>query len=297
MFDFLSHNDRILLKTWSDYNNKTNIEYSLDIKQKLSLLLELIDSLHVDKVEMEEWLIWSEPMIFKFVLHSSSFLQLFHGTSLKVNELVITSFDEPTIFIMFRVIIENYLTFFYIFCDNISTEEKKFRMNVWKYSGLKQRSGFKATTEDSKLKLRNELVEIDNLKELINSSPFFISYKKEEQKQVLKGTKPRLFNTWVELNERSGFQTDLFKNLYGYKSNYTHSEFISILQIKSQNYGLNLNAKEHYTLLLLHSLVCKCILDLVEIFPSIKELYYKQNSDLIKEIGFLKKIAISSTPS
>lgn len=291
IFETHSFTEKNVLKAWADYNNETNIQYTKHINQKIGFLLELVNSLNEEKVELEEWKVWSKPLLFKLTFHVGSFLKLFSGTSLDLKNQQLTIFDEPTVLIMFRVIMENYLTFYYLYCDNISDEEKSFRINVWKYSGLKQRSTFRVTTEASKKKMQNEQQEIMILQKVINESPFFNSFAKDEKKLILKGVKPRLMNSWGQLNNLSGFQVDLFKNLYGFKSNYSHSEFISVMQVNSINYDFNPNAKEHYTLLLVHSLLSKCIIDLTKIFPSIKKQFDKQDIALIKEINFLNQLA------
>ena len=75
--------------------------------------------------------------------------------------------------------------------------------------------------------------------------------------------------------------------MYGYKSNYSHSEFISAMQLRSSSYGYNPNAKNHYALFLLHFLVAKTILDLSEIFPSVKELFCSKGKIIINRIEAL----------
>ena len=192
---------------------------------------------------------------------------------------------------MYRAIVENYFTFYYLFCDKIDDEEKEFRLNVFKYSGLKQRSEFVDLPEEFKLQQEKEIIHVESLKELVSNSKFFSIYTKNERKDILKGIKPRLFNTWRKLNELSSFQKSSFKNFYSFNSSYAHSEFISVLQIKSQGYGINENSKSHYTLMLHHSLICKCIIDLTNLFPSVDILFSKQDENLIKEVNYLNLIA------
>ena len=57
-----------LQKFWSNFENKTSIDYSIDIMQKISLLSELTDSLYTDNIQMEERFIWIEPLIIKNLL-------------------------------------------------------------------------------------------------------------------------------------------------------------------------------------------------------------------------------------
>lgn len=287
--------DKVVFKIANDHAIDSNIDYCKHIFQKLDFAIDLTDSLHRQRIEMEERLVWIEPMIFKFSLHTNSLLTLFSGTKMKIKGRDLKVFDEPSTIVLFRVILENYLTFYYLFCDSITQEEKEFRMNVWKYSGLKQRNGFIANTEDSQMKKANELLQMEALKGMVSNSVFFKGFNKKQQEIILDGKKPRLFNSWGQLNLISNFQTDMFKTLYGYKSNYTHSEFISMLQIKSGNFGFNPNAKNHYTLFLLHSLVCKLIIDLTGIFPSVKQLFRNSDSLLIKEVELLNDFSMLST--
>ena len=288
----LEANGKIIIQTWDDYNTKPNIEYGNCVKQKLAILLDLINSLHEEKIGIPEWLVWVEPIIFKLIMHSNSFIQLFSGTTIETKNRKIMVFDEPTSIIMLRVIIENYLTFYYLYCDKITDEEKSFRVAVWKYSGLMQRNGFRTEMAQSKLKKENELLEINRLKEMISSSQFFSLFSESEKKQILKGIKPRQFKTWESLNEMCGFHKGLFKNLYGFKSNYTHTEFISILQINSLGYGFNLEAKENYNLFLLHTLISKCIVDIAELFPTVKNNFLKLDDSLRLEIQYLNKLTL-----
>lgn len=281
------HNYIAALNVWSDYQEKTNIEYGKIVHQKVDLLTCLVNSLHEQNVQMEAWLTWSEPMLYKLIFHASSFLKLFNGTEIYFSGKEIKIFDEPSVLALFRIILENYLTFYYIFCDDIIDDEKKFRILVWQYCGIKQRTDFDIFTEDAKKKQATELIELSRLKEDICNSKYFSMYKNSEQKEILKGVKPRLFYSWQTLIKKSRFKIDLFKNLYGYKSNYMHSEFISVFQIKSKGFGLNLEAKEHFTLFLVHGIICKSIIELQNLFPPIKTLFESQKEELRNEIKFL----------
>ncbi len=291
MNEFLGSEEIASIRIWQDYTNESNIEYAKKIEKKISLLIELMNSVYEDKIQLEEWLTWTEALVVKLSFHSSSFLQLFSGTIIQHERVSVKVFDEPSILALFRVILENYLTFHYLFCDKISVEEKKFRVMIWKYSGLKQRNSFRATNEVNQSKKANEFLEIEALKESICKSIFFKEYPKKVQENILKGIKPRLENSWKSLNEKSEFQSDLFKDFYGFKSNYSHSEFISILQIKSENYAYDANAKEHYCLFLLNSLISRCILDLTEVFPSIHKHFNSKEELFRMEIQLLSKMS------
>ncbi|CAN5615935.1 hypothetical protein BH10BAC2_BH10BAC2_06360 [soil metagenome] len=273
-------------KVWKEYENMSNIEYTEKILAKIDALIVLNNSI---KKELDNDVIffWIDPIISKFTFHTSSFLQLFAGTKIKIEGKDLRIFDEPSVLVLFRIILENYLTFYYIFCDSTSREEKEFRVNIWKYCGLKQRNEFDVEQEELKRKQANEFIELTTIKEKMICSPYFKTLKKDEQNSILKGVKPRLYS-WTKIMEVSGIRKKLFKNIYGYKSNYAHSEFISILQLNSSVYGFNSLAKEHYTLLLIHMLVSKFIDDLCNLFPSAKGYCEGLNDSFQREINFLK---------
>ena len=238
---------------------------------------------------MPEWKIWHEPLLIKLCFHASSLLRIFDGTILPFdnNGKPLEVFDEASIITLLRVVTENYLTFYFLFADNITEEEKQFRVAVWKYCGLKQRSTFEISTAEAKKKQQKEVADVELLKLEIERSYSFNSFDNKQQKKILNGRNPRLFNTWINLIKQSDLRLDLFKNMYGYKSNYSHSEFISAMQLRSGNYGYNPNAKNHYALFLLHFLISKAILDLGEMFPSIKELFYLKEKIVINRIEAL----------
>jgi hypothetical protein len=278
-----------ILELMRKYESQTNIEYAKSILEDIGLLIELIDSLNKQNIKMPEWKIWHEPLLIKLCFHASSLLQIFSGTTLPFNDRdkLLEVFDEASIIVLLRVVTENYLTFHFLFADDIPEEEKRFRVTVWKYCGLKQRSNFEISTEEAKKKQLKENADIELLKLEIEKSSFFNSFHLKHQKKILNGKNPRLFNTWIDLIKGSDLRLDLFKNMYGYKSNYSHSEFISVMQLRSSNYGYNENAKNHYALFLLHFLISKTILDLNEIFPSIKDIFSSKTKIVTNRIEAL----------
>ena len=248
------------LKVWHDYKSSTNEEYGQVILKTVNILLELTNSLHVDQINLPSWKIWSEPIIFKFCYHVSSLVNLYSGTELPFEKdgkrMVI--FDEPSVFILFRTVLENYLTFYYLFIEAIPEDEKEFRMLVWRYCGLKQRIEFIINTEKEKEKQQKEVTTVQKLKDEIVSKPYFKKFKAKSREVILKGRNPRLFESWKSLIIKSNFNTELFQNIYGYKSNYSHTEFISVLQLHEGKYGHHdKNTRSHYLMLLLHGIVGK----------------------------------------
>jgi Family of unknown function (DUF5677) len=285
----LSEKDLAVLKTLSDYNEMNNINYSKVVLNKVSILLKLINSLFEEKVKVSTNLIWIEPLIQKLTFHSVNILKLFEGTVLPMeqNDELIKILDKPSIISLLRVITENYLTFHYLYSDNIPEEEKQFRLSVWRYCGIKQRVEFELLPTKVIEKQKREMLLLEELKNEIITSKVYTSFSNQKQKEILKGHKPRLFNSWIDLIKNSGLKFRLFKNMYGYKSNYSHSEFISILQVHSGIYQYNSAAELESELILLHIIICKAIINLKNIFSTIETNYKKLESKVIYEIEFI----------
>jgi hypothetical protein len=93
------------LKIVQEYENLFVEDYTEIVLEKLGILLNLVNTLHEDKVGLPGWKIWVEPILFKFSYHIGSFLRLYHGTHLpfKIEGEPLIIFDEPTISVLFRV--------------------------------------------------------------------------------------------------------------------------------------------------------------------------------------------------
>lgn len=287
----LSQKDLIAIKVMKEYEEMNSIEYSKIVLEKVGILLNLIDSLHKEKVQVPSWQIWSEALIHKLSFHAVTLLKLFEGTIIPYEDhgKNVIVLDKPSIITLLRVVTENYLTFNYLYGSSITNDEKQFRLSVWRYCGIKQRIEFDITTEDAKKKQEKEVETLNELKKEVIDSPFYTVFTRKQQATIIDGKKPRLFNSWIKLIEDSGLRVQLFKNMYGYKSNYSHSEFISVLQVHDRNYIFRENAEIEIELMLLNIIICKSIINLKDTFSTIKANYDNLNSKAIDEIEFINK--------
>ena len=148
----VSEMDFIALKVMQEYRQMRSIEYSKIVLDKVGTLLKLIDSLHKEKVQLPSWQVWVEALIHKLSFHSVSLLKLFEGTEIPFENdgKKFIVLDKPSIVSLLRVVTENYLTFYYLYADSINDDEKQFRLSVWRYCGIKQRTEFEINTENAK---------------------------------------------------------------------------------------------------------------------------------------------------
>lgn len=275
------------------YEGISPVEYCLVVNKKIGILLELMESLVQEKIDVKKNLGWSESLIQKLCLHSVAMMNITKGIHIPFgkNPDFLHVADKASVRVLLRAVIECYLTFYYLYIDNVSENEKEFRMLVWKYSGLKQRVNFQITSEELRDKVENGKLEVETLRQEIVSSDFFAEFKTDEKDRIIKGLKPRLFFSWQKLISKSGLRLNLFGRTYSFQSNYAHAEFLSVQQIKAGLLKFDSLEGAGYELTLLHYLIAKCISEVQIIFPSITQKYILLEDDLKTEIEFLNLLA------
>lgn len=210
---------------------------------------ELVQSIYDSKPILGEGEVFIETISIKILLATKSILEIGKGTdvSFLTKKRQVKLLDFPSINILTRSIIESFLTLEYLFYNNLSDNEKKFRFRIWQISGYKARQKFfekrNGLNPNVSEKLNKELLEIERLMTIIENSPY---YKKLDSQSLWKLDKyglPRL-DSWQKLIEQSILKSSLFETTYKLFSNYSHSEFISLIQMREKN-SLIMNSKEN----------------------------------------------------
>lgn len=97
--------------------------------------------------------------------------------------------------------------------------------------GYMDRQSTKASTEKHKQQLREEKEYIEQLANFIKASDFFCGLNANERKGIMKGNW-RAGNSWGSLGEKAGFHRVYLDNIYSFLCGYSHTSFISALQVK-----------------------------------------------------------------
>lgn len=216
-------------------------------------------------------------------------------------------YDISSIFVLLRELLENYLTFNYLFINSKSSKDIDLKISLYKYRGLQRRQNYQLIPNNHQTIIK-EKIELEKLKKRILNNPSKNNYDKIKnwEKFLESANKNKLF-TWTEMIENSKLDTDYFVSLWALFSNYAHSEYISIIQIKdaynnSDKSLLYEKTKVYESLLILLSLTIK---EFVELFRdslfsqydsldfSIKNIityHCNQNSDLEKKVNFIREI-------
>lgn len=131
--------------------------------------------------------------------------------------------------IVTRAAIETFLIFAYVFCQEDLTLSK-FRCDIWQLSGLADRAKLLPSSIEAEKKLASERVQMEELRISIANSPHLATYSEKQAKRILAGGWSQLRN-WGDLAIDAGIHPRYFDQTYNHLSGYSHSSYISAMQI------------------------------------------------------------------
>lgn len=201
-----------------------------DYSTLLDLFIDLVQSQAGSPITTnDEWWNDAQTLSIKLFRHLVSMQTLAAGASAECNHDQIVHFiDHASVKVIARAALETYLVFYHIYgCDQ---ELAKFRHKTWRLGGLTDRQKFHASTEAHKKKLAKEKQQIENLRIEIEALPQFQSYSTRQQAKLL-GGEWKIGMSWTDLGNEAGFHEKYFNNIYSYLCGYSHSSYISALQV------------------------------------------------------------------
>ena len=217
---------------------EVNMKKSYDKDTEIELLLQLIYDLCNSKAGItvtseNRWYVDAESVIAKIFNHLSTIHYLFKGTFFKLpkNNKTQHFFDHSSISTIARVAIETYLTLYYLFIHNCSDLERNFRYAMWELGGLYNRQQYYQFSNATIQKQVEESDQVRDLRKNITQNPLFEHLSKGLKKKALKG-EWRLSNSWSDIAEIAGFDIAVFKTMYNHLSSFSHTDSLSIYQIK-----------------------------------------------------------------
>jgi hydroxymethylpyrimidine pyrophosphatase-like HAD family hydrolase len=99
-----------------------------------------------------------------------------------------------------------------------------------KLSGLLDRQKSHVSFQEYKVILEEEKAQIEKLKSVVSQSDDFAQLSEKQKKRILEG-EWSVGKAWSDLGKNAGFHEKYFKNIYGYLCGYSHSNYISALQV------------------------------------------------------------------
>ncbi len=137
--------------------------------------------------------------------------------------------DHSSIAAVTRTCLENYLVMHWLLGGE-DEAVREFNHLIWMHSGWKKRSKVFATSKDGRVAKQRAEESAADLWVLIQESVCFQKYSKDQQKKLRKGSWDVDWY-WHDLARHAGLHNTYFTSIYPYLSGYTHSDYISCLQI------------------------------------------------------------------
>lgn len=214
------------------------------------LLLGPLTKVYTGKrlTEHTDFLNYSNLIIDKFAIHSSSYFHLSSGIieqRLSTEKVKMMGYDLFTVNSLLRTLIENYATFNNIFIEAKTYEEQKFRFLLWKIDGLHDKSTFDVRLTDYKEASDTLKKDKEILQQTINefeTSNFYSTFRPGELKKIYDPTKKKYKYCWrflikdnltiepLKIAElvRHTCKTRAFTNTYKYSSIHTHTNYLAL---------------------------------------------------------------------
>lgn len=203
----------------------------------LEILINIAESIELPEVHTQEIKQTLEVLIYKYIVSSKSLIKLLSATELNLSFISDSSrvIDIPSLYSISRGLIENYLTIFYLFLEE--KENKKvieYRHNIYVLSTLCQRQSASSLQPDIQTKMEKEAQAIEELKLALQNNSEFMKLPEKTKKRCLKTPdqkKPAKLAQWTELFKSCKLSEEFFYKTWRVYSNYSHSEYLSVMQL------------------------------------------------------------------
>ncbi|MDO8446559.1 MAG: DUF5677 domain-containing protein [Deltaproteobacteria bacterium] len=205
--------------------------FSTDYSVLLDLLIRLVQSQAGKKIKSdEEWLNDAQTLSIKLFRHLVSMQTLADGATIEQDGVPTVFFiDHSSVKVVARAALETYLVFFYLY-GSADRSVSEFRHKTWCLGGLMDRQQFHASTEELRTVQTTEKQMIEELKSEIAAAPHIQQYTQKQRAKLLEG-EWRIGKGWSDLSVQAGFHEKYFKNIYSYLCGYSHSSYLSALQV------------------------------------------------------------------
>lgn len=295
----LSTEDIWSIELGQKYSIKNLPEIRHNLLNYLDLLLFLHEVLAEEKVPLNENEVLSEELLMKFYLHGISIHKIsetyqlsskyFSETFSKVKFI-----DISSLLTVGRAQLETLLMYQHLYMNSEDQDEQKLRFFAWIYTALIQRIKIPAESEEAKIQRKKDLAEIDRLKNAMQSLNPFNALSQKQQNNLLETGSVKLFKHWNTIFKESGFEkNELLTKLYYILSAYSHSEGMSVLQMKHAKYFIT--NKHNYELVYIQIfssvLMTSVMIKNITRYPAVKERFKFVDKKLQHNINFFAGVA------
>jgi hypothetical protein len=178
------------------------------------------------------WMGDAQVLARKFYYHLASLHVLTQPVKVGFPEMTVEHIDHGSVLVLVRAALETLLTFTHVYGGS-DADRCEFRHLAWKCAGLIDRQDLHASASQAqnRQKLIDEAAQIAALHAAMQAHGCWAQHTDREQRALLKGNwRPGL--GWVALGEAAGFHPVQIGDLYSYLCGYSHSSWLSVLQVR-----------------------------------------------------------------
>jgi hypothetical protein len=204
------------------------------LKMMLPLLIRMLQAQGGQPIaDGEGWKNDRQFLAKKFLYHLQTLLRTAEGAKIEHSQGEHSFIDHGTINVISRALLENFIVFEWVFGPS-DESLSYFRYLTWVVAGLKERSDTPARSDIAKRQQALDWERCGKLCQEIKSNEHFKEISNGAQKALLLG-KWRMGQSIEEIAVQVGFHSKQLDGLYSYLCSYSHSSYISALQIGQAN--------------------------------------------------------------
>lgn len=254
------------------------MEKENELIELINILIGVIEANKGVKSENDMRFLDAEGLAIKFFSHAIATLYIYRGVNIPDLIIPVKNYpDPPSVDVLLRASFETFLVFHYIYIDSENIDEIDLKYHSWELAGLYQRQKFPATLEESKRKLEEEKIIIEEIKRKINSNPIFQAFSEKQKYSYFSRLEKSNWRSkgWAEIALSAGFSELNSKIIYSFLCEHAHSGNISATQV-SQSPDFNVR-KDLMKFALTHLIICiaNMIKYYCQYFPKSLEYYNK----------------------
>lgn len=178
------------------------------------------------------WMNDAQVLALKFYYHLASLHVLVQPVEVAMPQDTASHIDHGSVLVLARAALETFLTFAHVFgCGESNLRE--FRHMTWRCAGLLDRQKLRASARrpENKQKLVDERANIETLRAEMQAHSLWLQHSEKEHGAFLKGDW-RAGRGWAAIGVEAGFHPVHIRDLYSYLCGYSHTSWLSILQIR-----------------------------------------------------------------
>jgi hypothetical protein len=229
------HDLQFYIREGEKLDHGTVEDFLVDHSTLIEKIRDVLHNWHMANPEGPFWKELIEPLAIKILVHSASLeTLLFDKTALdRLTGPQTRIRDISSIYTIGRAQLEAYLTFFYLYIQPQSEDEFEMRYYLFVVHSLtvRQTVTVDLIPDDMKQQFTREAEQIIEYQDRIRQNPVFAAYSPQNKNRLINGTTAKEMG-WEKILNASSLN-NYMKKTYDMYANHAHSEYMSLLQVRT----------------------------------------------------------------